>query len=81
MGKIHASKISKKNFLSYEFGFNLNDYVVKRDTIKNGDTFGVILERNNIDYPKIFQIAEKAKDSFDIRRLNVGKPKPIFLKH
>ena len=23
-----------------EFGFNLNDYVVKRDTIKNGDSFG-----------------------------------------
>ncbi|WP_303316335.1 peptidoglycan DD-metalloendopeptidase family protein [Flavivirga abyssicola] len=58
----------------YEFGFNLNDYVVKRDTIKRGDTFGVILERNRLGYPKIFHIAEKAKDSFDIRRLQVGKP-------
>ncbi|GAA3600668.1 peptidoglycan DD-metalloendopeptidase family protein [Flavivirga amylovorans] len=58
----------------YEFGFNLNDYVVKRDTIKRGDTFGVILERNKLGYPKIFHIAEKAKDSFDIRRLQVGKP-------
>ncbi|AUP79753.1 peptidoglycan DD-metalloendopeptidase family protein [Flavivirga eckloniae] len=58
----------------YEFGFNLNDFVVKRDTIKRGDTFGVILERNRLGYPKIFHIAEKAKDSFDIRRLQVGKP-------
>lgn len=58
----------------YEFGFNLNDYVVKRDTIKSGDTFGKILERNNIPFPKIFQIAEKAKDSFDIRKLQLGKP-------
>ena len=59
----------------YEFGFNLNDFVVKRDTIKSGDTFGKILERNNISYPEIFQIAEKAKDSFDIRRsLQLGKP-------
>ena len=58
----------------YEFGFNLNDYVVKRDTIKKGDSFGEILERNQIGYPKIFNIAEKAKDSFDIRRLQVGKP-------
>ncbi|OEK09356.1 peptidase M23 [Flavivirga aquatica] len=57
-----------------EFGFNLNDYVVKRDTIKRGDTFGVILDRNHIEYPKIYQIAEKAKDTFDIRRLQVGKP-------
>ncbi len=59
---------------TYEFGFNLNNYVVKRDTIKKGDSFGEILERNRIGYPKIFHIAEKAKDSFDIRRLQVGKP-------
>jgi len=58
----------------YEFGFNLNDFIVKRDTIKPGDSFGEILERNKIGYPKIFQIAEKTKDSFDIRRLQTGKP-------
>lgn len=57
-----------------EFGFNLNDFVVKRDTIKKGDSFGEILERNKIGYPKIFHIAEKAKDTFDIRNLQVGKP-------
>jgi len=58
----------------YEFGFNLNDYVVKRDTIKAGDSFGVIMERNKIGYPQIFQIVEKAKDSFNIRNLQIGKP-------
>lgn len=58
-----------------EFGFNLNDYVVKRDTIRKGDSFGEILGRNKIGYPKIFEIAEKAKDTFDItRRLIPGKP-------
>ena len=57
-----------------EFGFNLNDFIVKRDTIKKGDSFGEILERNKVGYPAIFQIAEKAKDTFDIRRLQVGKP-------
>ncbi len=57
-----------------EFGFNLNDYIVKRDTIRRGDSFGEILERNNIGYPQIFQIAEKAKDTFDIRKLQIGKP-------
>lgn len=57
-----------------EFGYNLNDYIVVRDTIKSGDSFGEILERNKIGYPKIFEIAEKAKDSFDIRYLQAGKP-------
>ena len=59
---------------TYEFGYNLNNYVVVRDTIKKGDTFGVILERNRLGYPKIYQIAEKAKETFDIRKLQVGKP-------
>ncbi len=62
----------------FEFGFNIDDYIIKHDTIKNGDTFGVILERNRIGYPKIYQIAEKAKDSFDIRKLQVGKPYTLF---
>jgi murein DD-endopeptidase MepM/ murein hydrolase activator NlpD len=57
-----------------EFGFNLNEYIVKRDTIKKGDSFGEILERNKVGYPTIFQIAEKARDTFDIRRLQIGKP-------
>lgn len=58
----------------YEFGFNLNEFVVKRDTIRKGDTFGAILERNQIGYSEIFKIAEQTKDSFDIRRLRTGKP-------
>ncbi|UKM65801.2 peptidoglycan DD-metalloendopeptidase family protein [Flavobacteriaceae bacterium GSB9] len=58
----------------FEFGFKLNDYIVKRDTIRSGDSFGEILERNKVGYPKIFHIAEKARDTFDIRRLQVGKP-------
>jgi murein DD-endopeptidase MepM/ murein hydrolase activator NlpD len=67
-----AERVEKEKIL--EFGFNLNDYIVKRDTIKNGDSFGEILERNKLGYPKIYQIAEKAKDTFDIRRLQIGKP-------
>ncbi len=57
-----------------EFGINLENYIVKKDTVKPGDSFGEILERNHIGYPRIFNIAEKAKDTFDIRRLVAGKP-------
>ena len=58
----------------FEFGYNLNNFIVVRDTIRKGDSFGEILERNRLGYPKIFQIAEKAKDTFDIRKLQIGKP-------
>jgi len=46
----------------------------ERNRSRNGDSFGEILDRNHVGYPKIFNIAEKAKDTFDIRRLQIGKP-------
>ncbi len=61
-----------------EFGYVLNDFKVIRDTIKKGETFGEILDRNHIDYPEIYKIAEAAKDTFDIRKLNAGKPYTIL---
>ncbi|MEZ4797101.1 MAG: peptidoglycan DD-metalloendopeptidase family protein [Flavobacteriaceae bacterium] len=57
-----------------EFGYNINDFVVIRDTIKKGDSFGQIMERNKIGYPQIYNIVEKIKDSFNIAKLQEGKP-------
>jgi murein DD-endopeptidase len=56
-----------------EFGFNLNDYYVQKDTVKFGDSFGQILLGHHIDYPKIAEITDKVKDSFDVRKLRAGK--------
>ena len=56
-----------------EFGFNLNDFNIERDTIKFGDSFGEILASRKVSYTKIYKIAEKIKDSFDVRWLTVGK--------
>lgn len=66
--------VQKAEIEKFEFGFRLNDFVVVRDTIRKGDSFGEILERNKIGYPEIFNIVEKVKDTFDIRKLQVGKP-------
>lgn len=57
-----------------EFGFHLNDFVVVKDTVRNGDTFGKILEKNHIGYGTVFNIVEKTKDTFDVSRIGVGKP-------
>jgi len=62
----------------FEFGYNLNDYIVVRDTIKKGDSFGQIMERNKIGYPQIYNIVEKIKDSFNIAKLHPGKPYTIL---
>ena len=61
-----------------EFGFTLNNFNVKKDTIEFGDSFGLILEKNNLFYPKIYNIVQETKKVFDIRKINVGRPYTIL---
>ncbi|MEE2605326.1 MAG: peptidoglycan DD-metalloendopeptidase family protein [Bacteroidota bacterium] len=68
----------KKEKIIKEFGFILNDYEVNRDTIDRGDSFGLILEKNELYYPKIFNIVNEVKKVFDIRKVNVGRPYTIL---
>ena len=56
------------------YGFDLNQFNAVRDTIKNGDTFGAILNNHGVSHTTIFNIAAKFRDTFDVRRLVVGKP-------
>ena len=71
-------KIEKKEKIIKEFGYVLNDYTVKRDTIKSGDSFGQILENNNLFYPKIYNIVQATNKIFNIRKINVGRPYTIL---
>jgi len=64
----------------YEYGFRLNDYKVIKDTIENGESFGIILDRHHVFYPKINKIAKTIKDTFDVRRVRAGKPYMILAK-
>ena len=68
----------KKEKIIKEFGFILNNYEVKKDTIDRGDSFGLILEKNELYYPKIFNIVNEVKKVFDIRKVNVGRPYTIL---
>lgn len=56
------------------FGFNLQDFNVEADTVKRGDSFGELMIQNNVDYPKIAKISEDFKDTFDVRKIRIGKP-------
>ena len=73
----NKNKIVKEKIVK-QFGYTLNDYTVKRDTVKKGDSFGSILENNNLFYPQIYNIVQKAKKVFDVRRINLGKPYTIL---
>lgn len=57
----------------FEFGFNLDEYNIVKDTVKSGDTFGKILGMNNFGISEIHQISDKTKSVFDPRTLRAGK--------
>lgn len=63
-----------------EFGYILNDYFVVKDTIKTGETFGEILSRHKLSGAEIHEIAAAAMDTFNIKKLIVGRPYTILAK-
>ena len=75
-GDIKGDKTPNKE--NIEFGFNLDNYRVDRDTIQFGDSFGEIMLRNRMSYSQIYNIVQSIKDSFDVRWLTAGKPYQIL---
>ena len=75
-GDIKGDKTPNKE--NIEFGFNLDNYRVDRDTIQFGDSFGEIMLRNKMSYSQIYNIVQSIKDSFDVRWLTAGKPYQIL---
>ncbi|WP_445453516.1 peptidoglycan DD-metalloendopeptidase family protein [Flavobacterium sp. 25HG05S-40] len=61
-----------------EFGFNLHDFNIVHDTIQSGDTFGSILESQNLNGNQVYDIVAKVKDTFDVRSIRKGKPFTIL---
>ncbi len=73
--EIHMPEVPKVN---EQYGFNLDQFQVQLDTIKNGDSFGELMLKNHVEYPKIATISENFRDTFDVRRIRVGKPYVIL---
>ena len=61
-----------------EFGFNINDFNIVNDTIKSGDTFGSLIEKQNLNGREVYDIVAKVKDSFDVRSIKKGKAYTIL---
>lgn len=71
--------VKKVEPIVYDFGFKLNDFSVVRDTIQKDDTFGSILEKQNLDGKEVHEVIAKVKDSFNVRIMRLGKPYTMLL--
>lgn len=56
-----------------DFGFQFSDFNVVQDSVKSGDTFGSILQNQNIGDKKIFDIVAQIKDTFNVRTIRINK--------
>lgn len=72
--EITEEKIVKPAPKKSEFGFVYADYNVVHDTIRRGDTFGTLLEEQNIGNREVYDIIAKVRDSFDVRTIRLHKP-------
>ncbi|MDY8135216.1 peptidoglycan DD-metalloendopeptidase family protein [Aquimarina sp. 2201CG5-10] len=61
-----------------EFGYDINEFKVVKDTIRPGDSFGAIMDSHGIGRGRVFEITNKIKDTFNVARLQTGKPYTLF---
>lgn len=59
----------------YEYGYNINNFNVIKDTIRSNETFSSIMNRYGVDMNTIHVINELAiKDSIDLTKIKLGYP-------
>lgn len=71
--------VKKPEPIRYDFGFKLNDFKVVSDTIRKDDTFGSILEKQNLNGKQVYDVIAKVKDTFNVRIVRLGKPYTMLL--
>jgi murein DD-endopeptidase MepM/ murein hydrolase activator NlpD len=71
-------KIAKPKTKKIDFGFNYADFNVVQDTVKKGDSFGSIIQSQNIGNKQVYDIVEQVKDSFNVRTIRYNKPYTIL---
>ncbi|KVV13292.1 peptidoglycan DD-metalloendopeptidase family protein [Flavobacterium sp. TAB 87] len=76
--KVETKIVKPKKADKVEFGFNYADYNVIKDTIKKGDTFGTIIQSQNIGDQKIFDIVNNVRDTFNVRTMRYHKVYTLF---
>jgi murein DD-endopeptidase MepM/ murein hydrolase activator NlpD len=66
-------KVAKRVDKHSDFGFDFTKFNVVQDTVKKGDTFGTIINKQNIGERRVYDIVEKVKDTFNVRSIRPNK--------
>ena len=72
--EVATEKIVKPVPKKVDFGFVYADFNVVHDTIKKGDTFGKIIENQNIGDRRVYDIIAAIKDTLNVQSIRFNKP-------
>lgn len=62
------------------YSYPKKEYIVFEDTIRENQTFGKILNQYNLPLQRIYEITQSIKDTFDVRKIKLGRPFIILSK-
>ncbi|WP_136667295.1 peptidoglycan DD-metalloendopeptidase family protein [Flavobacterium sp. H122] len=65
--------------IRYGYGFRLNDFRVIEDSVRKDDTFGSIIQKENLNGKQVYDIIAQVKDSFNVRIMHLYKPYMMLL--
>ncbi|MBP4140976.1 peptidoglycan DD-metalloendopeptidase family protein [Flavobacterium sp. P4023] len=72
--EVATEKIVRPVPKKVDFGFVYADFNVVHDTIKKGDTFGNIIENQNIGDRRVYDIIAAIKDTLNVQSIRFNKP-------
>ncbi len=74
----HAGTVTQPPEKIMKFGYDTAGFNLIQDTIRNGETLGVLLDRHHIPPGRLYDIVMQIKDTFDVKRIRAGKPYTVF---
>ena len=78
---IDSLSIIEEKPVNLMFGLPVDSFVIENNKVKRNEFLASILLRYDIPYNKIDLLANKSKDTFDVRKIKVGNPYYVFLDH
>lgn len=76
--QVFGSKKEVEMPVDMQFGFNMIDFEVELDTVRREDSFGKIMLSRGIDFQKVDLADRQSRSSFDLRKIQLGKPYRIL---
>jgi murein DD-endopeptidase MepM/ murein hydrolase activator NlpD len=61
-----------------KYGFDLNEYEIVADTVKDGATFNDLIVNHIVEGQSAYQTANRLNEIYDLRRIQAGKPFKIL---